>query len=77
MATECEPASRGVERPTQADNDAHAKSAHDWRLLLQVDTDERDLGSSFWSYGTLYYWIRDSDLRRRHFDDVQAFIQAT
>jgi uncharacterized protein YwqG len=77
MATQCELASRGVEKPTQADFDAHAKNAHDWRLLLQVDTDERDVGSSFWSYGTLYYWIRERDLRRRHFDDVHAFIQAT
>lgn len=45
-----------------------------WRLLLQLDSDERL--SWYWGdSGMLYLWIREEDLAAGRFDDVRAEVQ--
>jgi hypothetical protein len=49
--------------------------AKDWRLLLQLSTDDA-LGIQLgYPLGRLYAWIREDDLRAGRFDDVWAFIR--
>jgi len=49
--------------------------AHDWILLLQIDSDE-SLSKYYWGdAGTLYYWIKRKDLAAGRFDRVWFFMQ--
>jgi len=46
----------------------------DWRLLLQVASD--DAPRMMWGdAGISYYWIRDEDLRERDFDRAWLILQ--
>jgi uncharacterized protein YwqG len=49
--------------------------AHDWILLLQVDSDESLSDTSWGDAGMLYYWIKREDLINAHFDKVWFFMQ--
>jgi uncharacterized protein YwqG len=45
-----------------------------WRLLLQVDTDDKT--SMMWGdAGMLYFWIREDDLQARRFDRTWTILQ--
>jgi uncharacterized protein YwqG len=46
----------------------------EWRLLLQLDSDER-AGMMWGDAGRLYFWIRDSDLREHRFDRAWLILQ--
>jgi len=47
----------------------HMKAdADDWRLLLQMDSD--DLAKMLWGGGMIQYWIREQDLRARNFTNT-------
>jgi uncharacterized protein YwqG len=50
--------------------------ASDWRLLLQVDSEERT-GMDWGDSGRIYFLIRYGDLRRRRFDNVWLILQCT
>jgi uncharacterized protein YwqG len=51
------------------------QGAKDWRLLLQVSTDDA-LGIQLgYPLGRLYAWIREDDLRAGRFDDVWTFVR--
>jgi uncharacterized protein YwqG len=50
------------------------KTAGEWRLLLQIDSDE-DTGMMWGDSGRIYYWIRDEDLRSKRFDKVWMVLQ--
>jgi len=50
--------------------------AMDWRLLLQVDSEE-SAGMMWGSVGRLYYWIRHQDLKACNFDNVWLVLQCT
>jgi uncharacterized protein YwqG len=50
--------------------------AFDWRLLLQVDTDD-DAGIMWGDCGRIYYWIRDEDLRAMDFDKCWLILQCS
>ena len=47
-------------------NDLRA-GASDWRLLLQIDSDEK-AGMMWGNVGRLYYWIKEADLAARDWD---------
>ena len=51
-----------------------AKSQYDWRLLLQIDSDEH-AGMMWGDAGRIYYWIREPDLRERRFDKSWLVLQ--
>jgi len=51
-----------------------APGAADWRLLLQVSSDD-DAGWMWGDLGRLYYWIRERDLRRCAFDAAWLILQ--
>lgn len=46
----------------------------DWRLLLQLDTDD-DIDMMWGDCGTLYFWIRADDLRKCEFSAVWMILQ--
>lgn len=48
--------------------------AADWRLLLQLDSDE-DRGMMWGDMGMVYFWIRDADLRQGRFQDTWTLLQ--
>lgn len=50
--------------------------AAEWRLLLQMDSDE-DAGVMWGDAGRLYFWIRESDLAARDWDGVWMVLQCS
>jgi uncharacterized protein YwqG len=81
MQLECQLVSNGLYCGDPSGyNDPRAKElesgASQWRLLLQVDTDE-DSEMMWGDCGRLYFWIRDEDLRKRNFGAVWMILQCT
>jgi uncharacterized protein YwqG len=63
--------SSGYKDPRAA---ALAHGAADWRLLLQIDSDDNP--SWMWGDGgRVYFWIRQEDLRSRSFDNAWCVLQ--
>jgi len=50
--------------------------ASEWRLLLQIDSDE-DLGAMWGDLGKLYFWVRESEARRSDFSNVWLVLQCS
>jgi uncharacterized protein YwqG len=48
--------------------------AAEWKLLLQLDTDE-DIGWMWGDVGMLYFWVREADARRSDFSKVWMVFQ--
>lgn len=63
--------SSGYEDPRRA---ALEKGAMDWRLLLQIDSDD-DASMMWGDLGMVYFWIRADDLRRCDFDKTWSILQ--
>ncbi len=51
-----------------------AAGAGDWRLLLQVDTDD-DLSAMWGDCGLLFFWIRAQDAARGDFENTWVVLQ--
>lgn len=54
---------------------ALAPGAADWRLLLQIDTDEAGDAFGWGDCGRIYYWIRRQAVPRRDFADGWLILQ--
>ena len=80
MELECQLASNGVycggSEGYQSDRAESLKSgAAEWRLLLQIDTDEEGPGWVWGDVGRIYFWIRRHDLKSLRFDDCWLIFQ--
>lgn len=72
MRSECQLVSNGIYcGDGTADHDPRAaallRDSADWRLLLQIDSDEDGPGWMWGDAGRLYYWIRRQDLAALNF----------
>lgn len=81
LGHECQLASGGVylggpEGYGSPEAAALAPGASDWRLLLQVDSDDR-AGMLWGDVGMLYFMIRESDARERDFSRTWLLMQCT
>jgi uncharacterized protein YwqG len=63
----------GYEDPRRA---TLASGTLEWRLLLQIDTDD-DARMMWGDCGTIYYWIREEDLRACDFDKCWLILQCS
>jgi uncharacterized protein YwqG len=80
MELECQLASNGIycggaSRFQEAEAKALEPGAADWRLLLQIDTDEDGPGWMWGDVGRIYFWIKQQDLATRCFDHVWLIFQ--
>jgi uncharacterized protein YwqG len=79
MQLECQLANSGIYggRPSDYQDPRVAAlraGAADWRLLLQVDSDDA-AGMMWGDVGRIYYWIRAQDLAARRFDQAWLILQ--
>jgi uncharacterized protein YwqG len=75
MRLQCQLVSHGITDEDDPRAQELKKGAMDWRLLFQVDTDER-IGMRWSSVGMLYYWITSTNLQARCFDTAWLVMQA-
>ena len=54
--------------------DELVRGAEEWGLLLQIDSDE-DTGMMWGDCGVIYFWVKQNELMRGHFDDVWMILQ--
>jgi uncharacterized protein YwqG len=81
MRLECELASQGLSCGDPSGfNDPRAKAlqagAKDWRLLLQVDSEDAP-GWMWGDCGRIYYWMREEDMRQRRWDAAWLVLQCS
>jgi hypothetical protein len=65
MEPECHDIARRLGQPSDV---------ADWRLLLQLDTDD-DAGMMWGDVGSLYFWIREQDARAGDFSRIWMILQ--
>lgn len=75
MRLQCQLLSHGVTDESDPRAAALSKSAMDWLLLLQIDSDEH-AGMNWGNSGMLYYWIERTDLQQQRFDDTWLVLQS-
>jgi uncharacterized protein YwqG len=78
MLLECQLHSHALDWKDYADKKLHdaelEAGATDWRLLLQIDSD--DTAKMMWGdVGMIYFWIRREDLERRDFSHTWLVMQ--
>jgi uncharacterized protein YwqG len=79
MDLECELLANGVDLSDDGTLDTPERQrltggAADWRLLLQLDSDD-DLNWMWGDQGKIYYWIREQDLYRHAFGEAWCMCQ--
>ncbi len=75
MRLQCQLVSHGITDEDDPRAQELKKGMMDWRLLFQVDTDER-IGMRWSSTGMLYYWMTSANLQARRFDTAWLVMQA-
>jgi uncharacterized protein YwqG len=65
----------GVTSPADPRLKDIASTKANWKLLLQIDSDER-AGMRWASYGMIYDWITDQDLKDRQFNQTWLILQS-
>ena len=71
MELECQTATAGLRRLANKPG-----SVSDWRLLLQLDTDD-DAGMMWCDVGSLYFWVREQDARDGDFSAAWMILQSS
>lgn len=77
MEVQCQSVTEGLylgDRGGSKKLERMSSSADDWRLLLQLDTDN-DAGMMWGDTGVLYFWIREQDARAQDFSRVWVILQ--
>jgi uncharacterized protein YwqG len=79
METECQLVTNGIfcglpEGYTTSKAKRLRPGASDWRLILQLDSDER-AGWIWGDDGKIYVWMREQDVRARRFDRCWTILQ--
>lgn len=74
MRTECQLSANGVEESGSPDGAALLGDSDQWRLLLQIDSDE-NAGMNWGDAGLIYWWIRESDLAAGAWDRTWFMLQ--
>jgi uncharacterized protein YwqG len=70
MEQQCQSLMQELEVDSVGTQTAERKSSTtDWRLLLQIDTDN-EAGMMWGDTGMLYFWIREQDARAGDFSKV-------
>jgi len=82
MELECELATNGiyVGDPSGYKDPRRAtleQNTPNWRLLLQVDSNENDCGMMWGDVGRIYYWIRKDDIERQRFENAWLILQCS
>lgn len=75
MRQQCQLASNGINDPSDPRAAELMKGAMNWRLLLQVDSDEH-AGMRWGDAGMLYYWIEQDALQAHRFDNTWVMLQS-
>lgn len=75
MRSQCQLVSNGITDVNDPRAAEVSKGAMDWRLLLQIDTDE-PIGMRWASSGMIYYWIKQADLQAHRFDTTWLIAQS-
>jgi uncharacterized protein YwqG len=79
MELECEMVTNGIyagtaDAYTDPRMSALREGARNWRLLLQLDSDD-DVGWQWGDVGMLYFWCRESEIAEKRFDRVWTILQ--
>ncbi len=75
MRWECALLAEGIDSSTSNARAQDLKAtATEWRLLLQIDSDD-EAGTMWGDTGMLYFWIREDDLRERRFERTWMILQ--
>ena len=61
---------------TMSRTEALPKGRLEWRLLLQFDSDD-DLGIMWGDCGMIYFWIRESDIQAKLFNESWTILQCS
>ncbi len=81
MMSVCQLVSNGIDyenldKYEQFALDKYKDGITDWRLLLQIDSDELNAGMAWGNFGMLYFWIKENDLINKDFDNVWLILQS-
>jgi len=76
MELECQTVTEGIHLGGEGSkkHERMTSNAADWRLLLQLDTDN-DAGMMWGDTGMLYFWIREQDARAGDFSRIWMILQ--
>ena len=75
MRLQCQLVTHNVKDVTSSQATELAKTANEWQLLLQIDTDA-EANMEWANNGMLYYWITASDLHEKHFANTWLILQS-